>query len=182
MVLLDDVVAILDLSHHDRHVAAGVDRIDGSLIGAAPVRPDLVERPVRCHCLVENAAEIFPDPFYPDVRFIDTPTAADRTFVLASHFFDKQQETSCAPVDRCTLDRYNAPFNRFLGRLVAQQVSRVPADTRITSIEKHVPSKLRCWTIKCLGTTAYLNHRPHPHCAKAINHSIFAEQHHGRPS
>ena len=35
MVLFDDVVEVLvlDLAHHDRHGAAGVDRINGGLVG-----------------------------------------------------------------------------------------------------------------------------------------------------
>jgi hypothetical protein len=37
MVLFDDVVEVLDLAHHDRHVASGVARIDGHLVGAALV-------------------------------------------------------------------------------------------------------------------------------------------------
>jgi hypothetical protein len=33
MVLLDNVVDVFNLAHKDRHVSAGVDRIDGRLAG-----------------------------------------------------------------------------------------------------------------------------------------------------
>ena len=55
MVLFDDVVEVFDLVHQDRHVAAGVDRIDRRLVGAALVHRDLGRIAVRSHSLVEEA-------------------------------------------------------------------------------------------------------------------------------
>ena len=110
MVLLDDVVAILDLVHHDRHVAAGVDRIDGCLAGAALVHRDLVGFAVcyrglvkealrRSHVApgreqkgysislpVDGAIAIFSGALDLDVGLIHAPTSADRALVFAGHF------------------------------------------------------------------------------------------------
>jgi hypothetical protein len=55
MVLFDDIVEVLDLTYHDRQVAAGVDRIDHRLVGTALVHRDLVWIAVRSHGLVEEA-------------------------------------------------------------------------------------------------------------------------------
>ena len=55
MVLLSDVVEVLDLAHHDRHVAANINRIDGRLAGATFVHCDLVRIFVFSHGLVEEA-------------------------------------------------------------------------------------------------------------------------------
>jgi hypothetical protein len=55
MVLLDDVVEIFDLTHHNWRVFAGIDGIDGRLVGAALVRGDLVGSAVLAHGLVEEA-------------------------------------------------------------------------------------------------------------------------------
>ena len=42
MILLDDVIEVSNLAHKDRHVAAGVDRIHGLLLGAALAHRDFV--------------------------------------------------------------------------------------------------------------------------------------------
>src|SRR5471032_2111615 len=55
VVLLNYVVEVFDLAHHDRHVPAGVDRIDGRLVSAALVHGDLVGNTVLAHGLVEEA-------------------------------------------------------------------------------------------------------------------------------
>ena len=55
MILLDDVVEVFNLAHQDRHIAAGVDRIDRRLVGAALVHCDLVRIAICSHGLVEEA-------------------------------------------------------------------------------------------------------------------------------
>ena len=123
MVLLDDVVEILDLAHHDRRVAAGVDRIDGCLAGAVLVHRDLVRFAVCSHGLikealrrshvalgreqkgdslslsVDGAIAIFPDALDLDAGLIHAPASANRAIVFACHFFDAWQETDRPPVD-----------------------------------------------------------------------------------
>ena len=116
MVLLDGVVAILDLAHHDRHVAAGVDRIDGRLDGAALVHRNLVRFAVCCHGFVGEALrrkqkvdslslpvggaiKIFSDALDLDVGLIHSPVSVDRALVFAGHFFDERQEADDPLVD-----------------------------------------------------------------------------------
>lgn len=55
MILFDDVVEMFDLAHLDRHVAAGIDRIGGRLIGSALVHRDLVRIAVRFYRFIEKA-------------------------------------------------------------------------------------------------------------------------------
>ena len=123
MVLLDDVVELLDLTHHDRHVTAGVDRIDGCLAGAVLVHRDLVRFAVCSHGLikealrrghvalfrqqkvdslslpVDSAIAIFPDALGLDVGLTHTPASVNRAIVFTRHFFDAWQETDRPPVD-----------------------------------------------------------------------------------
>ena len=113
VVLLDDVVEVFDLTHQNPDVAAGVDRIDSSLVGAALVHRDLVRITARCHgfveealhrghvalrrqqevdglaLLVDGAVEVFPDVLDLDVRLVHAPAAADRALVFAGHLLDE---------------------------------------------------------------------------------------------
>ena len=152
MVLLNDVVEVFDLAHQNLDVAAGVDRIDGRLVGAALVHRDLVRIAVPSHgfveealrrghvalrskqevhgfaVLVDGAVEVFPDALDLDVRLVHAPAAADRALVLAGHLLDERQETNRPPVDRRMVDRHAALFHHLLEVPVAQRVGRVPAD------------------------------------------------------
>lgn len=116
MVLFDDVVEVLDLAHHDLHVAAGVDRIDRRLVGPALVHRDLVriavrsygpvEEALRCGyialgceqevdgfaLLVDGAVQVFPDALDLDVHLIHSPAATDRARVFAGHLLDGAAE------------------------------------------------------------------------------------------
>ena len=123
MILLDDVVEILDLAHHNWHVAAGVDRIDGRLVGTALVYRDFVKIVVcarglveealrRSHValhrqqkvdslslLVDGAIEILPDALDLDVGLIYVPAAVNQALVFAGRFLDERRETDRSPVD-----------------------------------------------------------------------------------
>jgi hypothetical protein len=55
MVLPENVVEVLNLAHKDRHVATGVDRINGGLVRAALVNRDPVRIAVRSNGLVKKA-------------------------------------------------------------------------------------------------------------------------------
>jgi hypothetical protein len=55
MILPDDVVEVFNLAHKDRYFAAGVNRIDRSLVGPALVH-DLGQITVRSHCLCQKNA------------------------------------------------------------------------------------------------------------------------------
>jgi len=55
MLLLDNVVKIFNLTYKNRHVAAGVNCIDGYLVFPALVHRYFVWIAVRCHGLVEEA-------------------------------------------------------------------------------------------------------------------------------
>src|SRR5471032_1137031 len=126
MVLLDDVVEVFDLAHYNRHIPAGVDRIDGSLVGAALVHRDLFGIAIRAHGLVEkalrrghvalcrqqkvdglsllvdSAVEVFPDALDLHVGLIHTPAATDRALVFAGNFLDERQKTDRPSNDRPT--------------------------------------------------------------------------------
>src|SRR5471032_1972297 len=152
VVLLDDVVEVFDLAHHNRHVPAGVDRIDGRLVSAALVHGDLVGNTVLAHGLVEEAfcgshvplggqkkidglsllvdgtVKILPDAFDLDVGFVHAPAAADRAFVLAGQFLKQRQETNRPSVDRRMVDRHAALLHDLFQVPVAQRVSHIPAN------------------------------------------------------
>ena len=124
MILLDNVVEVFNLAHKYLHVAAGVDRIDGRLVGPAFVHRDLVRVAVRSHGLVEealrrghvalgrqqevdslallvdSAVEVFPDALELDVGLIHAQAAANRALVFVGHLLDERQETNGPPVDR----------------------------------------------------------------------------------
>jgi hypothetical protein len=124
MVLLDNVVEVFKLTHKNRRIAAGVERIDARLIGPALFDPDLVRIAVRSHGLVEealrrghvalgrqekvdglsllvdSAVEVFPDALDLDVRLIHALTALDQALVFPRHLLDERQETNGPLVDR----------------------------------------------------------------------------------
>jgi hypothetical protein len=118
MVLPDDVVEVFNLTHKDRHFAAGVDRIDRSLVGPALVHRDLSQITVRSHglvkktlrcghvalcrqqrvdglsLLVDSAVEVFPDPLGLDVRLIPAPAAVDRALPFLRHPLSSAEKKS----------------------------------------------------------------------------------------
>jgi hypothetical protein len=124
MALLDNVVEVFNLVHEDRHVASGVDRIHGRLVGAALVHRNFDWIAVRSHGLVEEALrrghvalrrqqevdglamlvdgalEVFPDALDFDVGLIHAPAAADRALVFWGQLLDKRHKTNCRPVNR----------------------------------------------------------------------------------
>ena len=160
MVLFDDVVEVFDLVHHDRHVAAGVDRIDRRLVGAALVHRDLVRLAVRSHGLVEEAlccdhvalgreqevdglsflidgaVQVFPDAFDLDVGLIHAPAAADWALVFPGYLLDQGQETNRPPIDRRMVDRHAALFHHFFQVPVAQRICCVPANADKDHIDR----------------------------------------------
>ena len=137
MVLFDDIVEVFDLAYHDLHVAAGVDRIDRRLVGAALVHRDLVRVAVRSHGLVEEAirrshiafgreqevdglsllidgaVQVFPYAFVLHVGLIHAPAAADWALAFPGHLLDERQETNRPQIDRRMVDRPAALLYHF---------------------------------------------------------------------
>lgn len=162
MVLFDDVVEVFDLAHQDRHVAAGVDRIDRRLVGAALVHrdllwlavssPGLIEEALRrvhvtlCRqqdvdglaiaMLVDGAVEVLPDALDLDVGLIHAPAAADWALVFTGHLLDRGQETNLPPIDRRMADRRAALFHHFFQVSVAQRICYVPANADQDHIDR----------------------------------------------
>lgn len=55
VVLLDDVVGIFDLTHHDRYISTNIDRIDGYFVGAFLAHSYFCGNVVIAHSLVKEA-------------------------------------------------------------------------------------------------------------------------------
>lgn len=168
VVLFDSVVEVFDLAHQDRHIAAGVDRIDRRLVGATLVHRDLVRIAVRSHGLVEEAlrrshvalcrqqeidglallvdgaVEVFPDALDLDVRLVHAPAVTNRALVFARHFLDQRQEADRPSVDRRMVDRHAALLHHLLEVPVAQRISRVPADAD----QDHVDRKAHTFEVE----------------------------------
>jgi hypothetical protein len=99
------------------NVPAGVDRIDGRLVGAAlsiaifsrsPFAPIALSKKhfaaamsrfavnrksMVFPLLVDSAVEVFPDALDLDLCLIHTPAAADRALVFAGNLLDERQKT-----------------------------------------------------------------------------------------
>lgn len=148
-----DVVEVFDLAYRSRDFSAGVDCIEGRLVGVALVHRDLVGIDVRSHGFVEealrrqqevyvhallgdSAVEVFPEALDLDVRLVNAPPAAVGAFAFARHFLDEGQAPYCPPVDQRMVDRRAALFNHLFALPVAQRVGPLPANADQNNVDR----------------------------------------------
>src|SRR5665647_1173259 len=113
MVLLNDVVEVLHLPNNYRNSAAGLDLINGRLVGAALVHSDLRRNTVGLHgfvkeahgcglvalssqqevdclaLLVYRAVEILPDAFDQDAGLIHAPAPSRLSLAVDRRIVDE---------------------------------------------------------------------------------------------
>src|SRR5665647_1667618 len=159
MVLLNDVVEVLHLPNNYRNSAAGLDLINGRLVGAALVHSDLRRNTVGLHgfvkeahgcglvalssqqevgclaLLVYRAVKILPDAFDLDVGFVHSPTDTNRPLVFTKDFFKGGQKPDRPAVDRRMVDKHASFLHHFLKMAIAQRIGRVPTDANQNHVD-----------------------------------------------
>src|SRR5450830_442924 len=152
MVLLNDVVEVLHLADNDRNSAAGIDLINGRLVGAALVHRDLLRNIIGLHGLVKEAhgrclvalgrqqevdrfslfvhgaVEILPDAFDQDAGLIHAPAPSRWALVFAKDLFKQWQKPDRPAVDRRMVDEHASLLHHFLKMAIAQRIRRLPTD------------------------------------------------------
>ena len=169
MVLLDDVVEVLRLTHLNRHAAVGLNAYDGGPIGAALIDGDLLGHAVqvdrafekcprrgvvpfgakqkvdRVADLVDCSVQVLPLAADLDVGFVHPPAIADRQLTPATHRREHRQHLHRPAMDRRVVDRHSTLGHHFFEMPQAQRVRHVPANAhqhdlhRIVQPADHFP-------------------------------------------